>query len=64
MGLSARDVYIANVLKCRLTCPRGCRGNRSRQPDEMKTCLPYLREQIEIIQPRLWSPWEPRPWRD
>ena len=28
-------------------------GNRKPKPDEMQTCLPYLREQIEIIQPRV-----------
>jgi DNA polymerase len=28
-------------------------GNRKPRPDEMQTCLPYLRQQIEIIQPRV-----------
>ena len=40
-------VYIANVLKCRPP------GNRNPEPDEVATCSPYLRRQIELIGPRL-----------
>lgn len=53
MGYQRGDVYIANVLKCRPDMPAGVPGNRKPRPDEMKTCLPYLKEQIEIIQPRV-----------
>jgi uracil-DNA glycosylase len=52
MGLRREDVYIGNVLKCRPDMPPGMPGNRKPRPDEMQVCLPYLREQIEIIQPR------------
>ena len=52
MGYARGDVYIANVLKCRPDVPSGESGNRRPHPAEMSTCLPYLREQIEIIQPR------------
>jgi len=52
MGLSREDVYIGNVLKCRPDMPPGVSGNRKPRGDEMQTCLPYLREQIDIIQPR------------
>ncbi len=45
--LSRNDVYIANILKCRPP------GNRDPQPDEVSKCIPYLREQIRIIKPRL-----------
>ncbi len=41
------DVYIANVLKCRP--PR----NRNPQAQEVAHCEPYLRRQIELIQPQL-----------
>jgi uracil-DNA glycosylase len=51
MGLSRDTVYIANVLKCRPDMPPGVSGNRKPELKEMQTCLPYLREQIEIIQP-------------
>lgn len=44
---SARsDVFICNVLKCRP--PR----NREPQPNEIKTCTPYLDRQIRIIHPK------------
>jgi uracil-DNA glycosylase len=53
MGFSRTDVYIANVLKCRPDMPRGSSGNRPPTPEEMQTCLPYLAEQIGIIQPKV-----------
>jgi len=53
MGLSRDDVYIANVLKCRPDMPPNTPGNRPPTPLEMQRCLPYLREQIAIIQPRV-----------
>ena len=53
MGFSRSEVYIANVLKCRPDRPRGSSGNRPPTPIEMQTCLPYLAEQIGIIQPKV-----------
>ena len=53
MGFARGDVYIANVLKCRPDMPAGAPGNRAPTPIEMQTCLPYLREQIEIIRPKV-----------
>ncbi len=53
MGFSRAGVYIANVLKCRPDMPPNSSGNRKPTPDEMRTCLPYLEEQIAIIQPRV-----------
>jgi DNA polymerase len=53
MGFRREDVYIANVLKCRPDMPRGMSGNRPPKPEEMQVCLPYLREQIDIIQPKV-----------
>ena len=47
LGLSReRDVFIANVLKCRPP------GNRNPEPDEMRQCEPYLHRQIALLQPR------------
>jgi DNA polymerase len=45
MGLTREEVYICNVLKDRPP------GNRPPEPDEVEACLPFLREQIAIIQP-------------
>ena len=41
------DVYIANIVKCRPP------GNRTPSPTEMETCIPYLKKQIELIDPKL-----------
>lgn len=41
------EVYIANIVKCRPP------ENRTPLPDEMDTCLPYLKKQFELIQPKL-----------
>lgn len=46
MGYERDDVYIANILKCRPP------ENRDPQPEEMKACMPYLLEQIRLIQPQ------------
>jgi uracil-DNA glycosylase family 4 len=53
MGFKRGDVYIANVLKCRPDMPAGISGNRPPTREEMQTCLPYLGQQIEIIQPKV-----------
>lgn len=41
------DVFIANIVKCRPP------DNRTPLPDEMETCLPYLKKQIAIIKPKV-----------
>ena len=47
MKLTRDDVYIANVIKCRPP------ENRNPELDELESCRPYIRRQIEIIQPRV-----------
>jgi uracil-DNA glycosylase family 4 len=42
-----RNVYIANVLKCRPP------GNRNPEPEEVAKCAPHLLQQIEFVQPKL-----------
>jgi uracil-DNA glycosylase family 4 len=51
MGLTREQVYIANVLKCRPDMPPGVPGNRKPTKQEMETCLPYLRAQVDVIKP-------------
>ena len=53
MGFTRQSVYIANILKCRPDTPGQAYGNRKPTPDEMKTCLPFLLAQIEIIRPKV-----------
>ncbi|MFN7987475.1 MAG: uracil-DNA glycosylase [Thermoanaerobaculia bacterium] len=47
MGLSRKDVYIANVLKCRPP------GNRNPEPDEIASCRAYLDAQIGFVKPTI-----------
>jgi DNA polymerase len=47
MGFKREDVYIANIVKCRPP------NNRRPSEDEINACLPFLKKQIEIINPRL-----------
>jgi uracil-DNA glycosylase len=47
MGLKREQVYIANIVKCRPP------QNRKPEPDEARTCLPFLERQIEIVRPRV-----------
>jgi DNA polymerase len=47
MGLARKDVYIANIVKCRPP------GNRTPAPREIISCLPYLKRQIAIIAPEV-----------
>jgi len=43
----ARDVYIANVLKCRPP------GNRNPEPDEVAKCEPHLQQQVQLLRPQI-----------
>jgi len=46
VGMSRqRDVFIANVIKCRPP------GNRNPRPEEIAACSPYLMRQIALLQP-------------
>ncbi|MEW6070134.1 MAG: uracil-DNA glycosylase, partial [Candidatus Thermoplasmatota archaeon] len=47
LELERKEVYIANIVKCRPP------GNRKPTEDEIKTCIPYLKEQIALIKPRI-----------
>jgi uracil-DNA glycosylase len=47
MGLERDDVYVANIVKCRPP------NNRKPELDEMAACMPYLAEQIELIDPQV-----------
>ena len=45
--LTRSQVYICNIIKCRPP------ENRNPEPDEIKTCSPFLERQIAAIQPDL-----------
>ncbi len=47
MGFQRDEVFIANILKCRPP------DNRPPLPEEMETCLPYLKDQIRLLKPKV-----------
>jgi uracil-DNA glycosylase family 4 len=57
MGLKRSDVYIGNIMNWRPQMPtvegREQVGNRPPNEEEMRYCLPYLRAQIEVVNPEL-----------
>jgi uracil-DNA glycosylase len=47
VGLARRQVYIANVVKCRPP------ENRDPRPEEAASCAPFLERQIELLRPKV-----------
>ena len=47
IGIKRDDVYICNVLKCRPP------GNRNPEPAEVAECSPFLKRQIESLNPKI-----------
>ena len=47
VGIPREKVYIANILKCRPP------HNRDPLPEEENACIPFLREQVRLISPRV-----------
>jgi DNA polymerase len=47
MGYQREAVFIANIVKCRPP------GNRDPKPDEALRCEPYLKSQIDLINPQV-----------
>jgi uracil-DNA glycosylase family 4 len=45
IGWGREDVFITNIVKCRPP------GNRDPEPDEVAACAPYLRRQLEVLDP-------------
>ena len=47
MGLTRDEVFIGNIVKCRPP------ENRDPKPDEIVSCWPYLKRQLELIAPQV-----------
>lgn len=52
MGVSREEVYISNIVKFRPATPRQTTNNRKPSPEEMTVCLPFVRKEIEIVEPQ------------
>ncbi len=51
MGLPREEVYISNIVKFRPATPRQTTNNRKPTPEEMASCMPFVRNEVEIIRP-------------
>lgn len=47
LGLNRGELYITNIVKCRPP------GNRNPEADEINSCLPFLKKQLQVIRPRI-----------
>ena len=47
VGIEREEVYIANIVKCRPP------NNRDPEPDEVLSCINYLRNQVMIVKPKI-----------
>lgn len=47
LGIDRKDVYIANIVKCRPPL------NRNPEQDEVQACLDYLRNQVLLVKPEI-----------
>jgi DNA polymerase len=57
MGLKRSDIYIGNIMNWRPEMPVAAGGtqygNRPPTSDEMAYCLPYLKAQLEVVNPEI-----------
>lgn len=53
-GISSREVFLINTVKCR-TFEQGKRGIRNRTPnkEEIESCKSWLRNELKILQPKV-----------
>ncbi len=47
MGFTREQVFIGNIVKCRPP------ENRTPAPEEMQACIPFLKEQIALLRPKV-----------
>ena len=47
VGMTREQVYICNIVKCRPP------QNRVPEPDERSACMPYLRQQVALVRPKV-----------
>ncbi len=53
MGLKREEVYLSYIMNWRPVNPAGATDNRTPTTEELHYGLPYLRAQLEIVQPRM-----------
>ena len=52
MGFARAEIYISNICKFRPALKNQTTNNRKPTPEEMKACLPFVKAEIGIVQPK------------
>lgn len=47
VGMSRKDIYITNIVKCHPP------GNRNPKPEEQEACIPYLKYETVLLRPKM-----------
>lgn len=53
MGLERDGVYISNIVKFRPAMPNQTTNNRKPTAEEMASCIPFIREEVKVVQPKV-----------
>lgn len=53
MGFTRDQVFIGNIVKCRPTVDLQMQRDRPPTEEEMSVCIPYLKRQIAVLQPKV-----------
>ena len=53
MGIERKEVYISNIVKFRPAMPNQTTNNRKPTKEEMDSCMPFILEEIGIVQPKV-----------
>ena len=53
MGVERKDVYLSNIVKFRPAMPNQTTNNRKPTREEMDACLPFIREEIKVVAPKV-----------
>lgn len=53
MGLERNDVYLSNIVKFRPAMPNQTTNNRKPSREEMDACMPFIREEVRIVAPKV-----------
>lgn len=53
MGIERKSVYISNIVKFRPAMPNQTTNNRKPTREEMDACLPFIREEVRVVAPKV-----------
>ncbi len=53
MGITRSDVYISNIVKFRPALPNQGQSNRKPTPEEMASCVAFVKAEIDVIRPKV-----------